>query len=476
MGQQRDIKDALYQLSTFISAWGNSDQNNETLPFVTIPNSEAIMENIRKQGKFETMGYTPYLLREHREPWIEYANARYQKWVKEAHVHKYGNLDRLSQTGYHPFISQYGPNRTVVESPEANLVMASWMYSPPPASYFLINGNALSVPRLRARNLAVLELQNETVISAVEQHIGVPVAFTAEEHAAYHSKLTDSSAANPHSFAAYPVHKTTGDPTSGAVAQLSAAFAWDVALWNLLPDGVQGIHVVLRNTCTQSYTYNIVGGDAFFLGDGDHHQPQYDQYEVPVSLSLHSHPDFEKVPGHCLYSMHIFPSETFQGSFDTNTPEVFAAIVASTFLLVAVAFCIYDLMQGKRNSNLINKAAQSNAIVTSLFPDMMRERLFLQAEQKQAAKSKKGSLKTFLNDGKQGAVDNSMNLLSKPMADLYLSTTVLMADISGFTAWSTVREPHQVFTLLESIYACFDEISKKRRICKVETVGTYFEY
>lgn len=41
----------------------------------------------------------------------------------------------------------------------------------------------------------------------------------------------------------------------------------------------------------------------------------------------------------------------------------------------------------------------------------------------------------------------------------------------GFTAWSSVREPSQVFTLLETIYHAFDEIARKRRVFKVETVG-----
>jgi len=43
--------------------------------------------------------------------------------------------------------------------------------------------------------------------------------------------------------------------------------------------------------------------------------------------------------------------------------------------------------------------------------------------------------------------------------------------IVGFTAWSSTREPTQVFTLLENIYHSFDEIAKRRRVFKVETVG-----
>lgn len=41
----------------------------------------------------------------------------------------------------------------------------------------------------------------------------------------------------------------------------------------------------------------------------------------------------------------------------------------------------------------------------------------------------------------------------------------------GFTAWSSVREPTQVFHLLENLYQNFDKIAKRRRIFKVETVS-----
>jgi class 3 adenylate cyclase len=47
----------------------------------------------------------------------------------------------------------------------------------------------------------------------------------------------------------------------------------------------------------------------------------------------------------------------------------------------------------------------------------------------------------------------------------------MFADIAGFTAWSSTREPCQVFQLLETLYCAFDEIAKARRVFKVETVG-----
>ena len=44
----------------------------------------------------------------------------------------------------------------------------------------------------------------------------------------------------------------------------------------------------------------------------------------------------------------------------------------------------------------------------------------------------------------------------------------MFADIAGFTAWSSTREPSQVFTLLEAVYGAFDQIAQRRGVFKVE--------
>lgn len=45
-----------------------------------------------------------------------------------------------------------------------------------------------------------------------------------------------------------------------------------------------------------------------------------------------------------------------------------------------------------------------------------------------------------------------------------------VANMIGFSAWSSVREPIQIFQLLETVYHSFDNIAKRRRVFKVETV------
>ena len=131
---------------------------------------------------------------------------------------------------------------------------------------------------------------------------------------------------------------------------------------------------------------------------------------------------------------------------------------------MAATFFIYDTLVQRRNEKIVMTAARSNAIVATMFPDTIRDRLLLQND----SALNQGPLKSYLMNGSEAG---SEIMSSKPLADLFLETTVIFADICGFTAWSSVRDPTQVFTLLEAVYKAFDDIANRRRVFKVETVG-----
>jgi class 3 adenylate cyclase len=71
---------------------------------------------------------------------------------------------------------------------------------------------------------------------------------------------------------------------------------------------------------------------------------------------------------------------------------------------------------------------------------------------------------------RDSTVDNA-TIQASPIAELYPETTVFFVDIVGFTAWSSARQPTQVFPLLESVYSAFDESAQKQEVFKVETIG-----
>lgn len=98
----------------------------------------------------------------------------------------------------------------------------------------------------------------------------------------------------------------------------------------------------------------------------------------------------------------------------------------------------------------------------------MRDRLLAAEHDKTKGEAMLGPhnrLKTYLNGS------SAMGQGDHPIADLFPNCTVFFGDIAGFTAWSSTREPAQVFVLLQTVYQSFDVIAKKRRVFKVETIG-----
>jgi hypothetical protein len=80
-------------------------------------------------------------------------------------------------------------------------------------------------------------------------------------------------------------------------------------------------------------------------------------------------------------------------------------------------------------------------------------------------------LKNFLTDAPFNSSNPRSAIGGEPIADFWPNTTILFADLSGFTAWSSTREPSQVFTLLETLYGAMDKAARHLGVFKVETVG-----
>lgn len=78
-----------------------------------------------------------------------------------------------------------------------------------------------------------------------------------------------------------------------------------------------------------------------------------------------------------------------------------------------------------------------------------------------AALSKNNSQSIAKGDAGGTAAGQNMKINSEPIADMFPSTTIMFADIAGFTSWSTAHTPQHVFCLLEKLFKEFDRASKK---------------
>jgi class 3 adenylate cyclase len=57
------------------------------------------------------------------------------------------------------------------------------------------------------------------------------------------------------------------------------------------------------------------------------------------------------------------------------------------------------------------------------------------------------------------------------IAEEYPETTVLFADVAGFTAWTTRTDPERVIGLLDDLFTRFDEVAATHGIEKLKTMG-----
>jgi class 3 adenylate cyclase len=214
------------------------------------------------------------------------------------------------------------------------------------------------------------------------------------------------------------------------------------------------------------------------MGSGDLHDAVYDDTGKYIALHGFLSNSTKELGGHCVYSCTMYVTSEYEDEATSSLPAIATTILALTFFVVIMIFILYDCFVERRNSILLETAEKSHNILSSLFPQNVRERLFAdQKESELAAKQIGGkmlNLKSFVDGGMDadaGEADDEMGYKGRPIADLFTESTVLFADIAGFTAWSSQREPAQVFTLLETLYRAFDEIAKKRRVFKVETIG-----
>jgi Adenylate and Guanylate cyclase catalytic domain len=185
------------------------------------------------------------------------------------------------------------------------------------------------------------------------------------------------------------------------------------------------------------------------------------------------------------YSLDIYSSSEVEARYTTQYPVLYAFVAVFIFSASSLVFLIYDYTVQRRQKKVMQSAENANAIVSSIFPANVQERILQNAEEqaKKNAKEQKGTSTMFgVKRQLRRFVDNDLSeaeeeeglvtaFSTKPIADLFTAATVMFADISGFTAWSSVREPSQVFTLLETVYAAFDKVAKSLKVFKVETIG-----
>ena len=379
-----------------------------------------------------------------REDWINYVpTTKCDQDVLQDHLDYFGT-DEYFTPGYPTTINAIGPEGFITSPPKDIYAMPTYRYPPlegcgPGFTEF----DVYSLPQFHPSFNASVTLRNEVVFTPVLEYAA---GFKGDDliHEFAHSKLPSApDIKHPHSFPTYPIMSDLNDPNAQVMALLICNLAWDQGLRFLIPESVKGLIVVGRNTCIgkeehEEFTYRVEGIDAFFMGHGNLHEAQFDDKKLSVDVDFHTHPNYTKIEGHCFYDfvsmralpfceltqfvvacVHqtIYPSSEFKAQYITYTPAIFSTVVAGMFLLMICTFGVYDFSVQGRYRNLIVNAAKTGELVSGMFPGALRDKVLNQ---------------TRASDNR--TIDSKDE---KSLAELYLDTTVLFADICGFTAWAS---------------------------------------
>jgi hypothetical protein len=434
-------------------------KKNTTWPNFSVPHFAQRMAKSRELSQATIITLSPVVDQDKRSAWEAYAFST-QEWANEGLV---AQGEEPTSTRI-PFFIHSGVGDEMTPQSATGPFSPVWQLSPAPKDKSIVNYDLFENDAVKSL-AEFVDMHKRAGLSSVidmTELFGSSVAHLGEK---------------PESLLLQPIFEDFSKD-SKIVAHFAAILEWDIYFKNILHQGTNGIVIVVEDTCSEVFSFEINGPNVTYLGDGDHHDKEYDGMVRMTEFSTFKRIDEvtdDEYGKACDYFLYIYPSDKLHASYATNAAAIYTVAVVLIFAVTSLVFVLYDTLVEQRQNKVLNTANRTNEIVASLFPENVRDQIFAENDAgdvkgKLKALGGKQGLKTFLEEG---AGEENVHAYgdSKPIADLFPHTTIMFADINGFTAWSSVREPTQVFTLLENVFHAFDEIAKKRGVFKVETVG-----
>ena len=262
------------------------------------------------------------------------------------------------------------------------------------------------------------------IVASLEYDVPV-ISETADLNFLLSHIALNKTTFNPKELRSFTLDQVKEDFRPGArtIGYVMAVVPWSTFFANLLPPGVNGVVVKVTSDCGSNFTYVVNGDVDDWALEGDYTDPTWEHLAFQEKFFWKNHP--KGTSRHCHFDLVIYPSREFHELYVSNAPALYAGLVVLVFLFTAIVFLCYQHYTVKRQQKVVVRAARAEALVNSVFPKEIGERLMQRVEQEaelipRRNRSTKDKLGTFLNTGQE---DKSR---SKPLADLFLDTTVMM--------------------------------------------------
>jgi hypothetical protein len=438
----------MQQMSASVTATAN--MTGAVFPNLTQPFFEISGGYVDGMGGIISVVFAPLVKAEKESEWVEYSIAN-QGWINESarlravhpghrdplhgtindHEHNTygrkllepdGTINDYEHNTYGrkllepepispitPFIYRWEDGRKVPETFVSGQVIAPlWQQSPAAASE--VNVNLLSEERV----VEMYTARTATNQSLLSTHFEMGDLF--DSLFGPNDKLVKL---NPHNFLMEPVYSAF-EESPELVGFLLGVTAFKNMMDNVVQVGANNIIAVISDSCgSRNLTYELNGPISTFLGYEDLHDDRFNAFVHSIKLENYE----TVVEGMCLHELKVYPSAAFRASYDTNKPAIYTCGITLAFIVTGVLLIIYDRMISRRQEKTMDSAIRTSNLISSMFPENVRDRLMEDAMQDEGKTSVGGGIKT------------------RPIADFFPEATIIFADIAGFTAWASTREP-----------------------------------
>lgn len=302
--------------------------SNQVAPNVTHPEFEITGGFVDGMGGIMMALYAPFIQASQREEWEEYSVLN-QGWLNESArlrvvspYHRdplHGTIQdhehdrrRTQEVEPEPPIPSHiwkweDDEQLIVEpSSEDQLLAPLWQMSPPYSG--TVNVDLLSDSHI-SKLVSVMTQTNQAVLSpGIEMDNLFDWMFDPEEK----FRMVE-----PHGYILAGVNASFSEEPD-YVGFLLCLTSYRNLFTRLLPEGANGIYVNLigSEACGTNMTFLLEGPEATFLGYEDVRGSRLEDYKRSFPLQNYSN----VVDDLCVYELNLFPSASFQESYQTNKP------------------------------------------------------------------------------------------------------------------------------------------------------------
>ena len=405
---------AIDALSVSITAYAL--ESNLQFPFVTIPSFEISGSITRVLAGGLFVMWMPYVTEENRDEWEAftrqhsdylYASVELEDELRIRQDTKFG-LKTVQQHDYpnltHP-VSDYpldepfhghiwnastgGDRQADNTGPYAPI----WQTSPSVRQPGRINNNGLQHP---ATGPAVKEVvrTSQAVLSVANNfqkdvHIqNVLDRYLTAGQYRHHRETYIGDWVSPLGYPVFNNFKTEEEGRE-LVGILYSNIYWRLFLDDILPPNVQGVIAVIENSNNQTFSYRLDGPDVTYLGTGDYHETEFDYLGVSAEVISYvkkragpettGYTTVDLNSDFISYQLRVYPSNDMKQMYTSNKPMIYTIVAALIFLITSSMFILYDWLVERRQEIVMDRAVKSSAVVSSLFPEQVRDRLLNEA-------------------------------------------------------------------------------------------------